>query len=123
MRINPSERFQEMPCSYVSTATAYENLTGLPFVGPMPEGLHNDGYLPLYEMNQYFREWLPIKRKIYYNKKRRMTLQQYLERQNKPCLICVLGHCVYAVNGDYVSFFDNDNDLVVCVWELNNTKE
>ena len=45
-----------------------------------------------------------------------ITLSEFLKDHKEPCGICVLGHFLFAANGDYWSFFDNDQDKVVCVW-------
>ena len=123
MRILPSAKYQDLPCSYVGTGCAWENLYGTPFTDETPEGLHQDGYLSLNNMNTYIRSCLPIKKKTYYSKVKRPLLKDFLKEHKDPMVICVLGHCIYANNGNYTSFFDNDNDPVVCVWFINNTKE
>lgn len=32
--------------------------------------------------------------------------------------VCLLGHYIYIDNDNYYSFFDNDEDEVVCIWWL-----
>ena len=123
MRTIPADKYQGLPCSYVGTGCAYEDLFEEPFSYPMPEGLRNNGYLPLREMNTYIRACLPVRKKNYYNKQIRPKLSDFLQGHDSPMVICVLGHCIYANHGDYVSFFDNDNDPVVCVWHIDPSQK
>lgn len=119
MRKDPPEKFRGMPCSYVGTGCAYEDYYKKPFTATLPDGCHKDGYLSLDNMNKYIRQVLPIKKKLYYSRASRQPLKEFLKQNKGPMVICVLGHCIYAYNGDYMSFFDNNNDPVVCVWHIN----
>jgi hypothetical protein len=121
MRHDPDPKFDGLPCSVVGTGTAYEYLTGSYFSTAsrnMPYGLKPDGYLSLDLEDKYIRRFLTVKRKKYYKKDERMTLSDFLLGYKGPAAICVLGHFLFAVNGDYWSFFDNELDEVVCVWYL-----
>lgn len=119
MRYEPDLRFYYSPCSVVGTATAYEHLTGKLFpMGSMPQGLKPDGYLPLADEDKYIREFLRVKKKKYFRRNERQTLVVFLREYKGAAAVCVLGHFVFVDNGDYWSFFDNDNDMVVCVWYL-----
>lgn len=48
MRYTPSDKYNGLPCSYVGTGCAYENITGELFPLPFPEGLEDNGYLSLF---------------------------------------------------------------------------
>ena len=118
MRITPVDKFQNLPCSYVGTACAYEDLFHIPFPGNLPDGLRKDGYLPLKKMDTYIRQYLPVKKKIYYSKKQRIPLRKFLQYNKSPAGVCVYGHFIYVNNENYTSFFDNEEDPVVCIWYL-----
>jgi hypothetical protein len=121
MRYEPDPKFNGLPCSVVGTGTAYEYLTGAYFsTAPknMPFGLKSNGYLSLRCEDAYIRRFLTVKRKKYYEQKERVTLGEFLKDYKGPAAICVLGHFLFAANGDYWSFFDNESDKVVCVWYL-----
>lgn len=118
MRMQPNKKYIEHPCSYVAAGCAWEDLTGYPFIEPWPDKLHDDGYLPLEPMNRYLRVIFTVKKKVYFKRNARPLLKDFLKDNPGPMVICVLGHCIYARNGDYVSFFNNDDDPVVCVWFL-----
>jgi len=121
MRYEPDPKFRELPCSMVGTGCAYEYLKGDYFSTARknyPFGLKPDGYLSLDLEDKYIRQFLSVKKKRYYKKDERITLSEFLKTCKEPAAICVLGHFIFAAGGDYWSFFDNDNDLVVCVWYL-----
>ena len=118
MRKTPSDKYLEQPCSFVSVGCAYEDKVGQSFVADLPDGLKSDGYLSLDEMNRFVRDQLPIRKKAYFARKERPTLRQFLEGNESCCVVCVLGHFLYVHGQDYWSFFDNDDDTVVCVWYL-----
>lgn len=118
MRLIPDSRFAGMPCSYTGTATAYGKTTGKVFVHPFPEGLKKDGWLTLDDENKYIRKYLSIRKKQYFKRGERVKLRDFLESNSEKCCICVLGHFLYADGKDYWSFFNNDNDDVVCVWYI-----
>jgi len=118
MQIKPAAKYAGLPCSYVGAGCAYEDLYKKPFGVPLPSGYHKDGYLSLDNMNKFFRQHLPVKRKLYYNQKNRILLSELLAQNKTPMIICVKGHCLYANKGNYISFFNNDTDPVVCIWYL-----
>ena len=119
MRLNPAPKYHDFPCSYVGTGSAYEDIHHTSFFGVLPDGLKENGYLPLKELNTYIRKYLPVKKKLYFNKKSRISLTNFLKEHKESMIICLLGHCIYANGGDYMSFFNNEDDKVVCVWYLN----
>lgn len=118
MRITPNNKFRGYPCSYVGTGCAYENVTGMTFISSLPEGLGKDGFLSLDNMNRFIRKYLRIRKKTYFKRAERVSLKEFLTRFTGRACVCVLGHFVYVSGGDYWSFFDNDDDAVVCVWYI-----
>lgn len=118
MRITPSEKYQGQPCSFVSVGCAFENVTGEVFDRSLPEELRNDGWLTLTNMNTFIRSALPVTKKVYYKRTERKTLSEFLSGNESRCLVCVLGHFIYVSSKDYWSFFDNEDDKVVCVWYI-----
>ncbi len=118
MRIEPSPQYRNLPCSYVGTGCAYEDITGGGFNVKMPEGLKDDGYLSLDAANKFLRTHLNVRKKVYYKRSERFTLAEFLKDNTEKCCVCVYGHFVYVNGKDYYSFFDNENDKVVCIWYL-----
>ena len=118
MRHEPNSKYNSLPCSVVGTGTAYEHLTGKEFTIALPEGIKPDGYLPLADEDKYIRQFLNVKKMKYFQRKVRIPLAVFLHDYKGAATVCVLGHFVFVENGDYWSFFDNDNDMVVCVWYL-----
>lgn len=116
MRITPSSKYNGLPCSYVGTGCAYEDIYKKPFTEPMLDNLKGDGWSTLENTNKYVRCLLPIKKKVYYKRNERFTLREFLETNNTKCLVCVYGHFIYVNGKDYWSFFDNEDDKVVCIW-------
>lgn len=118
MRITPEKKYENLPCSFVGTGCAYEDYYGERFTEPLPEGLKG-GWLSLENLNSYIRKVLPITKKEYYKRGTRPKLKDFLKENYRPCLICVYGHFLYAKNEDYWSFFDNEEDDIVCIWYIN----
>lgn len=118
MRIEPDSKYHGLPCSYVGTGCAYENYYGKSFEEPMFENLKDDGWSTLENTNRYIRSLLPIKKKVYYKRNERFTLREFLESNTEKCCVCVYGHFIYVNKQDYWSFFDNEDDKVVCIWYL-----
>ena len=118
MRIEPSAKYRGMPCSYVGTGCAYEDVTGDPFLASLPAELKDDGYLTLDSMNRFVRKYLPIRKKVYYRRTDRPRLSQFLSQNTGRAAVCVLGHFIYVNGEDYWSFFNNENGPVVCVWYI-----
>ena len=117
-RITPDNKYHGLPCSYVGTGCAYEDVIGEPFPAELPCGLYDDGYLTLENENKFIRQFLPIKKKQYFKRNERITLRRFLENNNERCCVCVYGHFIYVNGKDYWSFFDNEDDMVVCVWYI-----
>lgn len=118
MRFIPDLKFDRMPCSYVGTGCAYEKICGKEFLGPFPEGLKRNGYLTLKDENRYLRSILDVEKEVYFKRGERIRLEAFLKQNDKKCCICVFGHFLYADGHDYWSFFDNDQDEIVCIWYL-----
>ncbi len=117
-RIVPNSKYRGLPCSYVGTGCAYEDVFKKPFTVPLPDGLKDDGWLTLEKENEYLRQHLPVKKKVYFKRTERIALREFLQANTDRCCICVYGHFIYANGKDYWSFFDNENDPVVCVWYI-----
>ena len=114
IRHNPSPALSQCPCSVVAVASA---------LGHRPEGepqLRADGYATLAAANKFIRANLPVKRRKDYKRGERPTLRDL--NYDGKAIVCVLGHYIYLDGDDYYSFFDNDNDDVVAVWELGDKK-
>ena len=118
MRKIPKNKYKGLPCSYVGTGCAFEDLTGERFTAPLPEGLADNGWATLRKLNSYVREHLPVKKQIYYKRTDRFKLRDFLKTNKGPAGVCVLGHFIYVNDDTYWSFFDNRNDDVVCVWYI-----
>lgn len=116
MRIEPDAKYHGLPCSYVGTGCAYEDIRHECFNPDLPDGLKDDGYLTLENANRFIRQFLDVKKKQYYKRSERFTLREFLEYNNERCCVCVYGHFIYVNGRDYWSFFENENDMVVCIW-------
>lgn len=118
MRYFPRDYYNDKPCSYVSVGIAYENIVGKSFDLPLQDELKDDGYFTLDNMNKFIRSVLPIKRKVYFKRNERMLLKDLFGSNSEKCIVCVIGHYIYVDGQDYWSFFDNENDEVVCIWYI-----
>ena len=114
MRITPKSIYNGFPCSFVAVGCAVgeknEDLMKL------ANGLKDDGYLSLDNMNKYIRSLLPIQKKQYFKRGERPILKDLLENNERKAVVCLLGHYVYIDGKDYWSFFENEYDDVVCIW-------
>lgn len=118
MRIEPDAKYHGMPCSYVGTGCAYEDIYKKPFCPPLPDNLRDDGYLSLEDANKFIRSFLSVRKKTYYKRVDRISLREFLSMNEEKCCVCVYGHFIYVDGHDYWSFFENEDDQVVCVWYL-----
>lgn len=118
MRKDPSEKYRGMPCSYVGVGCAYEDIIHECFNLGLPEGTKNDGYLTLEGANRFIRRFLKVRKKQYFRRKERYTLGSFLVDNTTKCCVCVRGHFLYVDGHDYWSYYDNEDDPVVCVWYL-----
>ena len=115
-RIIPGNQYLNMPCSVVAVGCALHGTTALN--GLFSNDLHNDGYLSLKGMNALARANLPVKRFYKFKRGERPTLEELAKALNRNAIICVLGHFLYVEGNSYYSFFENEKDQVVAVWEL-----
>ena len=119
-RITPKDFYLDLPCSVVSIGCASETLHGSFDYGKIKEfsemASANNNYATLRSVNEQVRRFFQVKKYTYYKRAERKTLKECCS--GKTAIVCVYGHFVF-VNGDsYYSYFDNDNDKVVAVWEL-----
>lgn len=122
MRITPDSKYEDKPCSYVAVGCAYEDIIKYCFHAAILGHIKEDGYMTLDEANKFIREFLPVRKKVYYKRTERMSLKDFLKTNEEKCCVCTLGHYIYVDQKNYWSFFDNENDPVVCVWYLRNKK-
>lgn len=115
IQIIPKEHLMNYPCSVVAVASAL-NLKDKDI--EIPDKLKSDGYLTLEEMNKYIRKNLKVKKKEYFKRDERKTLTELFEHNDKKAIVCLLGHYIYVDSMEYYSFFNNDDDPVVCIWWL-----
>ncbi len=118
MRITPDYKYIGKPCSYTGVGCAYEDTMHEAFNKPMPDNLKDDGYLSLDAANKFIRRYLPIRKKQYYKRSERITLKDFLQTNETSCCVCVYGHFIYVNGQDYWSFYENEDDDVVCVWYI-----
>ena len=120
MKITPDKKYENLPCSQVAAGCAYEDIHDRKLSGTVAIKLKNaEGYATLKEVNKVVRAVLPVSKQKYFPRSERITLKEFLATNNKKCTVCVLGHYIYVNNQDYYSFFENEDDPVVCVWYLN----
>jgi len=118
-QIIPDDIYWELPCSIVAVGCALGYTKEEDVANLDSDKLKYDGYLTLKGMNTLVRSCLTVKRALYYKKKERMTLKDFIkEYEGSKAVICLLGHFIYYDGKDYHSFFKNDDDLVVQVWFL-----
>lgn len=112
-RITPDENLAESPCLVVALSNAagsIDNLRGFPKLRP-------DGYATLAAANKWIRENLKIKKRTDYKRGERPKLKDL--HLDGRAVVCVLGHYIFLDHEKYWSFFDNEEDEVVAVWEIN----
>ena len=111
-RHDPGPALRMAPCLLVAVASA---------LGRRPEGkaeLRDDGYATLRAANKFIRANLPVARRRDFKRGERPKLRE-LSFAGKA-IVCVLGHYIFLDGDDYWSFFDNEEDDVVAVWELSS---
>ena len=125
--IKPNEIYKKIPCSVVAMGCAIvgraanaNNAEWLKFLihRAKENGLTDDGFLSLDSMNKFIRQNVKVKRKTSYKRGERPLLRDFLKEHKERYIICVYGHFIYAENGYYYSFFNNDSDSIVATWEL-----
>lgn len=120
MRIIPDEKYEGIPCSQVAIDCAYEATFSKELPYTVEVNLSNEeGYATLDAVNKAIRILMPVKKKSYFKRTERNSLKEFLKNNKEKCIVCVLGHYVFVDGEDYYSFFENEEDVVVCVWYLN----
>lgn len=116
----PDDIYRGLPCSIVAVGNAMGIKSRDEIIKPQnrPQGLHEDGYLSLKDMNTYIRSKRKVVKKTVFKRGERPSLWQFLQTNKGEAIICLFGHFVYAKGQDYYSYFKNDDDDVVCVWYL-----
>lgn len=108
----PNEYLRNEPCLVTALYCATGALDS-------PHGypdLKAGGYATLQSANKWIRENLKVKRRIDYKRGERPKLKDL--HLDGRAIVCVLGHYIFLDHELYLSFFDNDEDEVVSVWEL-----
>ena len=123
MQITPNERFSGKPCSMIALYYAYrqiykQNIAVEEIVRTRP-----DGYLALSKMNMYINLLFHVKKAKQYGSSKRFALKEFIQSNDKQCIVCVLGHYIFVDGKNYFSFFNNDYSKVVKIWELDKIKE
>ena len=118
-RITPKDFYLDLPCSVVSIGCATETLHGSFDYGKIKAfseiASANDNYATLRSVNEQVRKFFNVKKYTYYTRAERKTLKDF---RGINAIVCCLGHFVYLHGDEYYSFFDNENDKFVAVWEL-----
>lgn len=114
----PSSIYEGYPCSVVAVGCAL-GLTDAEAIKKLlsPE-LHDDGYLSLSGMNHLARTKLPIVKRYNYKRGERLTLLKFSCNFKEKAIVCVSGHYIYYNGEDYYSFFNNEFDDVIAVWQI-----
>lgn len=108
-RRKPSDKLRGKPRSIVAVSCATKNPTGSPV-------LKSDGYATLTAINDYIRRNLKVLRRVNYRRGERPRLRDlHLDGRG---IVCVLGHYLYVDHEEYWSFFRNEDDRVVAVWQI-----
>ena len=109
----PDYDLNNLPCSIVAVSCA---LGYVPDFTEYMKKLKSDGYATLNASNRFIRDNLDVKKRTDYKRGQRPLLKDlHLDRR---AIVCVYGHLVYLDHETYWSFFENEDDDVVAVWEL-----
>lgn len=112
---DPSGRLNGMPCLVVAVDLA-KGIIQSPYGWPE---LRENGYASLNAANAWIRENFPVKKRKDYRQGRRPKLKDL--HLDGMAIVCVYGHYIFVDHELYWSFFDNDEDEVVAVWELDES--
>ena len=123
MRYNPSANLYNTPCSIVALDTAYRDIYNEFIAIDEIVRTRPDGYLALSKMQVYIKLLFKVKKSIQYTKKNRFKLKEFLQNNDKKCIICLLGHYIYVDGKNYYSFFQNLEDEVVKIWYVEGIKQ
>ena len=119
-RITPKDFYLDLPCSVVSIGCASEALHGSFDYGKIKafseQASANDNYATLRSVNEQVRKFFNVKKYTYYTRAERKTLKEWA--CGKTAIVCTYGHFIFTFGDSYYSYFDNLNDKVVAVWEI-----
>ena len=105
----PESKYIGEPCIITAVGSALSN-----DINRFPN-LDIYGYCTLKDANTYIRTNLKVKKSHAYRKGDRPLLR---DLEFPKAIVLVLGHYLYMEGDTYYSFFNNDLDEVVNVWEL-----
>lgn len=115
--------FDNVPCAIVSWFTACFSFTNTYFVLGFYEGVNGEnypcdkeGYCNLKNANRCIRLLFKVKKYTYYKRSERFKLKDL--KIDGINIICVNGHYISTNYKEYYSFFDNSNDEVIAIWQL-----
>lgn len=117
-RIIPDNIYKEKPCSVVAVGCALGIASESALSALKSPLLHKDGYLSLDGMNRLIRANLTVIRRTNFRRGARPCLRDFCHEFSGRAVVCVAGHFVFVKGGDYYSFFWNDDDEVIAVWEV-----
>lgn len=123
MQIIPSNYFNNMPCSKVALQLAYADIYYKSIDANEIVKTRADGYLSLKRMDMYCNLLFHVKKAKLYGSTKRFTLKEFLETNDKQCIVCILGHYIYVDKKNYYSFFNNEYDKVVKIWYVEAIKQ
>ena len=129
----PNQVYSGFPCITVGIGCAFDSfydaktliescendglLPGTDFYNGIGSKGDKGGYCSLKDANTIVRKGFDIKKAATYRRGERPTLSEFAKQfPNEKALICVAGHFIYYHNGEYDSFFNNENDPVIKVW-------
>lgn len=119
--------FDDTPCIFVSLFTAtFSIVKTYPVLGfnknfsgenyPCDE----NGYCSLKEANRVIRALFDVKKYLYFKRSERKKLGSLeLEGVN---IVCCKGHYISTNGNEYYSFFNNEDDDVIAIWQLKGLK-
>ena len=113
---DPAGRLNDMPCLAVAVDLA-KGVIQSPHGWPE---LRKNGYASLNAANAWIRENFPVKRRRDYRRGKRPKLKDL--HLDGIAIVCVFGHYVFLDHEVYWSFFDSEEDEVVVVWELDESR-
>lgn len=118
-RITPKDFYLDLPCSVVSIGCAAESLYGSFNYGKIKAfseiASRNDNYATLRSVNEQVRKFFKVKKYTYFTRAERRTLKEF---RGITAIVCVIGHFLFLNGDNYYSYFENENDKVVAVWEI-----
>ena len=118
-RVDPDERLCNTPCCVTAVVSALgysEAIHQFMSSGNWAPKMDSTGYVTLTGANRFIRSNLNVKKRVDFKRGNRLLLKDL--NLNGKAIVCVLGHYLYLDHETYYSFFDNEKDEVVSVWEL-----